>query len=149
MQERSRLTRHRRAVLEVIRRSDNHPTAAQIFSRVQKKQPRVAYATIYNALAWLSRHGAIGEIKFGDDAVRYDWRTGRHDHLVCSRCQRLTDVEISLNPRVLRHIAKQKRFVVERYHIQVQGLCIRCQKQAQSGQSKSPRRRARSLRQWG
>src|SRR3970282_206178 len=108
MQAQSRLTRHRRAVLEVIRTSDDHPAAAQIFSRVQKKHPRVAYATIYNALNWLSRHGAIGEIKFGDEAVRYDWRTGRHDHLVCSRCGRLTDVAISLNPRALRLLAPGK-----------------------------------------
>lgn len=149
MQAESRLTRHRRAVLEVIRASKDHPTAAQIFSRVQKKHPRIAYATIYNALDWLSRHAAIGEIKYGDGASRYDWRTSRHDHLVCIRCGRLTDVEINLSPRTFKPIVRHKGFLVKGYHVQILGLCLGCQKQARSLEAKPSWRRSRSLRRSG
>src|SRR5437879_9520240 len=73
-----RLTPYRSAVLETIRASRTHPTAAEIYSQVRRRRPGVAYATIYNALDWLTRNGMISELKLGDEASRYDPTTARH-----------------------------------------------------------------------
>src|SRR5947209_8551272 len=67
-----RLTPHRSAVLETIRASRTHPTAAEIYSQVRRRRPGVAYATIYNALDWLTRNGMVSELRLGDEASRYD-----------------------------------------------------------------------------
>lgn len=75
-----RLTPQRRAVLEVVRRSEDHPIAAEIFQRVQALHPGIAYGTVYTALRALTSLGLVQELTFGDRASRYDGRIETHHH---------------------------------------------------------------------
>jgi Fur family ferric uptake transcriptional regulator/Fur family peroxide stress response transcriptional regulator len=121
-----RLTPHRAAVLETLRASHDHPTAAEIYRKVRRKRPGVAYATIYNALNWLTRNGLAAELKFGDEASRYDPVMARHDHLVCTRCGNLMDYEVPLPQKILAHAARQHGFRIEAYRLELFGICPRC-----------------------
>jgi Fur family peroxide stress response transcriptional regulator len=125
----SRLTPYRAAVLETLRSSDSHPTAAEIFRKVRRRRPGVSYATIYNSLDWLTRNGMASELKFGDAASRYDPIMSRHDHLVCTRCGALMDHQIALPPRVWSRAGRPQGFRVERYRMELYGLCSRCSSQ--------------------
>ncbi|MDH7569405.1 MAG: transcriptional repressor, partial [Armatimonadota bacterium] len=58
---RVRLTPQRRAVLETVRESREHPTAQEILQRAREKQPGLSYATVYNALDYLVRAGLVHE----------------------------------------------------------------------------------------
>ena len=122
----SRLTPHRAAVLETLRASYDHPTAAEIYRRVRRRRPGVAYATIYNALNWLSRKGMIAELKFGDEASRFDPITHRHDHLVCTRCGALTDSMIELPRKVWGQAGRKMGFRVHHYRLELYGICTNC-----------------------
>ena len=124
--KRTRLTPYRAAVLETLRASQNHPTAAEIYRRVRRRRPSVAYATIYNALNWLTRNGLVAELKFGDEAGRYDPVMDRHDHLVCTRCGALVDYQVSLPRRIWAQAGRKHGFRVQRYHLELFGLCSRC-----------------------
>jgi Fur family peroxide stress response transcriptional regulator len=125
----SRLTSYRAAVLETLRSTNTHPTAAEIFRKVRRRRPGVSYATIYNSLDWLTRNGMASELKFGDAASRYDPIMSRHDHLVCTRCGALRDHEIALSPRVWSRAGRPQGFHVERYRMELYGLCSRCSSQ--------------------
>lgn len=127
-----RLTPHRAAVLDVLRGSMDHPTAAEIYRRVRRRRPGVACATIYNALNWLTRHGMAAELKFGDEATRYDPITARHDHLVCTRCGALVDSTIEIPARVWAAAARKNGFRVEHYRLELFGACPRCEKPARA-----------------
>lgn len=120
------LTPYRSAVLEAVRESRNHPTAAEVFRRVRRRRPRVAHATIYNALGWLTRHGYLNVLEFGDGASRYDPMTERHDHLVCTRCGALVDFQADLPKNVLTEAGRRAGFRVENYRLELRGLCPRC-----------------------
>ena len=122
----NRLTPHRAAVLDVLRHSHDHPTAADIFRKVRRRRPGVAYATIYNALNWLTRNGLVVELKYGDEASRYDPTTERHDHLVCTRCGALVDSKIELPRKVWAHAGRSMGFRVQDYRLELFGLCPRC-----------------------
>jgi Fur family peroxide stress response transcriptional regulator len=126
----TRLTPYRGAVLDVLRRSRNHPTAAEIFRQVRRRRPGVAYATIYNALDWLTRRGMVTELKFGDAASRYDPITERHDHFVCTSCGALVDSRIDLPEKVWVRAARRARFRVDHYRVELHGLCPRCSRRA-------------------
>lgn len=121
-----RLTRYRKVVLEVLRARHDHPTAAEVFRRVRRKQPGVAYATIYNALNWLERSGMIGRVNFADEASRYDPLVERHDHLVCVRCSALKDINLKLPTQLWSKAGKHENFRVEHYRTELFGLCKRC-----------------------
>ncbi len=121
-----RLTRQRRAILEEVQAAGGHPRAAEIFMRVRRREPRLAYATVYNTLHLLAKHGLIQSFDFGEGASRFDPRTDRHDHLACRSCGQLVDVEIDLGQATQR-LQLETGFRVEAYHVEVRGLCPACQ----------------------
>ncbi len=134
-----RLTHYRKAVLEVLRATNTHPTAAEVFRTVRRRRPGVAYATIYNALNWLVQSGLISHITFADQAARYDANIKRHDHLICHRCGALRDITLRLSPSIWSRAGHRDGFHVERYRTELFGLCGRCA----SEKSARPQRRAR------
>ena len=124
--EGTRLTPYRAAVLEALRSSMNHPTAAEIYRKVRRRRPGVAYATIYNALGWLRRNGMVAELKFGDASSRYDPITTRHDHLVCTGCGALVDYEVPLPRKFWLRAGRRHGFRVQHYRLELFGFCPGC-----------------------
>src|ERR1044071_6018967 len=90
------LTKQRRAVLLVIRESDEHLTANEVFERARRQLPGIAFATVYNSLRYLKNEGLIGEVRFGADCTRYDRTLKRHDHAICNDCGKLVDLELAI-----------------------------------------------------
>ena len=86
----------------------------------------MAYATIYNSLNWLERKGMIARVDFADEAARYDPIVERHDHLICIQCGALRDVTIKLPSNLVGHAARGEGFRVERYRMELFGLCGKC-----------------------
>ena len=56
-----RLTRPRRLILDVVRATDAHPTAAFVYRRVRRRLPRVSLATVYRNLRMLAAEGFLAE----------------------------------------------------------------------------------------
>ena len=56
-----RLTRPRRLILDVVRATDAHPTAAFVYQRVRRRLPRVSLATVYRNLRMLAAEGFLAE----------------------------------------------------------------------------------------
>ncbi len=121
-----RLTPQRRAILEAIQASDQHPTAAQIYARVKETHPKVAFGTVYKALDLLSRTGQILQLEFGDGASRYDRRTDRHDHAICTSCGKLVDLDVRLPADLDREASRASRFTITQHSTHFYGLCPEC-----------------------
>jgi Fur family ferric uptake transcriptional regulator/Fur family peroxide stress response transcriptional regulator len=121
------LTPQRQAILDAIRASDNHPTAAQIYAQVKADHPRVAFGTVYKALDLLSRTGQILQLEFGDAASRYDRRTDRHDHAICTGCGRLVDLDVELPRELEGQASRASGFSILQHTTQFFGLCPSCQ----------------------
>lgn len=122
-----RMTPQRRAVLDVLAASDDHPTAAEVLERVRRLQPGVGAATVYRALALLVAGGQALELSLGEGAsARYDGNVARHDHLVCTGCGRAVDVAAALAPGEVRALARRTGFSISGYHLQFHGRCPAC-----------------------
>lgn len=120
------LTPQRETVLRVIRESDNHLTASEIFEAARRLRPTISYATVYNSLHYLKGSGLIREIHFGNAASRYDRETGRHDHAMCTRCGKLVDFDLDLTNDLMRAAARRSGFKAESVHLTLHGLCPDC-----------------------
>ena len=123
-----RLTPQRRAVLDVLRASHDHPTAQEVFERVRRTSPGIGAATVYRALNMLVESGQALELALGDAAARYDANTARHDHVVCTRCGAAADVVPGLPPRLAREVAAVSGFTVTGHDLKFTGLCPQCTK---------------------
>jgi Fe2+ or Zn2+ uptake regulation protein len=56
-----RPTRPRRLILDVVRATDAHRTAAFVYQRVRRRLPRVSLATVYRNLRRLAIEGFLAE----------------------------------------------------------------------------------------
>ena len=122
------LTKQRRSVLRVIRGSDKHLTANQVFEDARLLLSGISFATVYNSLRYLKKEGLIGEIRFGADATRYDRKLTRHDHAICNNCGNLVDLELPLPDGLLEEAADRSKFKAESIEFTLRGLCPQCNK---------------------
>lgn len=120
------LTKQRKAVLQVIRESDNHLTANEVFEDARRILPGISFATVYNSLHYLKNENLIGEVTFGNDASRYDRNLMRHDHAMCNVCGKLVDLELQIPDGMLNEAAERSRFKPESIEITLRGLCPAC-----------------------
>ena len=120
------LTKQRQTVLRVIRESDRHLTANEVFDDARQHLPGISFATVYNSLNYLKNQGLIGEIKFGTDANLYDRKLTRHDHALCNNCGKLVDLELTIPNKLLEEAANRSKFKPETIELTLRGLCPNC-----------------------
>ena len=114
--------RYNKVILDIINNSDTHLTAEQVFFELKKEYPAVALATVYNNLNSLCQQGKIRKISVEGCTERYDKNT-RHDHLVCRRCGKLSDIHLE---DITEQLKKQVGFEIDGYDIKVQYFCPEC-----------------------
>jgi Fur family peroxide stress response transcriptional regulator len=121
-----RKTVQRAEILDEVRGAESHLTAGEIFERVRRRDPRIAYGTVYRALHLLAQHELIQELTFADQASRYDKRVDRHDHVHCTACGLIMDVDVPV-ALIARHVAAdQSGFDISSHHTVFAGHCPRC-----------------------
>ena len=120
------LTKQREAVLRVIRESDEHLTANEVFENARRILPGISFATVYNSLRYLKNEGHIAEVRFGADCTRYDRKLGRHDHAICNKCGMLVDLDLPVPAGMLKKAAELSQFKAESIELILRGLCPEC-----------------------
>lgn len=122
------LTKQREVVLQVIRHAEHHLTANEVFDEAKRLLPTISFATVYNSLRYLKDAGHIAEVSFGNGASRFDRKTDRHDHAICTKCGKLIDMELKLPAELVEMAARFSRFKLESIELTLRGLCPECNK---------------------
>lgn len=88
-----KITPQRRAILQLLIDDASHPTAEEVYRRVQLTMPDVSRTTVYNTFRELSELGMLAPVHdWNEEGQRYDTNTHAHHHLYCIRCRKLLDV---------------------------------------------------------
>ncbi len=85
------MTRYEKQIYDIVNASRAHMTADQVYTELKKSYPAVSLATVYNNLNKLCDIGMIRRVSLEDSPDRYD-RIEKHDHLVCQKCGKLSDI---------------------------------------------------------
>ena len=85
------MTKYEKKIYDIVNASRKHMTADQIYGELQKIYPSVSRATVYNNLNKLCEIGMIRRVSLEDSPDRYD-RIEKHDHLICQKCGKLSDI---------------------------------------------------------
>jgi Fe2+ or Zn2+ uptake regulation protein len=128
-----RQTAQRAMILAEVQAAAGHLTAGEIFERVRRKDPKIAYGTVYRSLHLLARHGRIQELTFADQASRYDARVERHDHVYCTACGLLDDVDVPVALLARQVAAERSGFAIASHHTVFAGTCPSCQRSGYQG----------------
>jgi Fur family peroxide stress response transcriptional regulator len=87
-----RFTAQRREVYDALQMQRDHPTAVDVFMRVQKKLPGISLATVYNCLETLSECGLVRAVNHERQPSRYCANLEPHAHFFCEQCGAVHDV---------------------------------------------------------
>jgi Fe2+ or Zn2+ uptake regulation protein len=126
-----RITRQRKAILGILRSTDDHPSARQVHERVRKQYPHVSLATVYNTLGTLARVGLIKVMEFEAMENRHETNLGLHINLICTVCGKIEDFEEG-SPLKREKIRKKIGFEVRDYRMEYYGICRECRNQART-----------------
>ncbi len=121
-----RITPQRVEVLKLLLEL-SHPTADQIYARMQKLFPYMSQATVYNTLKALKDLGLIAEITDDQRSHRYEFASKDHCHFTCKRCGEIHDIDAGDYWQAAREIPKRRGgYLVEGCRIELFGTCPRC-----------------------
>ena len=124
-------SRQRELILETVQRSDDHPTADTIYTRVRAQDPKVSLGTVYRNLNSLVEAGRVRRVSIPGKADRFDHTLCWHSHLYCNACGRVVDADVD-EKQVMKLVRNQKG-VVQDCAVVLFGLCEACaQKQAEA-----------------
>lgn len=116
------MTKNAKAILEIVNHSDEHLTAEQIYLRLREAAGKVVLATVYNNLNALCEQKLIHKVVMENAPDRYD-RIVRHDHLICSKCGKITDLYLDdMKEKLEKCIGVQ----VDAYDLKLFYVCEDC-----------------------
>lgn len=121
-----RFTAQRAAVYQVLGNTKTHPTADEIFLGVREQIPDISLATVYKALEAFVSCGMAKKLTYGEGPARYDGRTDAHDHVRCTSCGKVRDVEDGHATGWLDAVRKKTDFEVVDYRLELLGRCPDC-----------------------
>ncbi|MBN1353169.1 MAG: transcriptional repressor [Candidatus Omnitrophica bacterium] len=133
-----RLTKPRRAILDILDDTRKHLSAEQIYKETLKISSNAGLSTIYRNLELLVRIGLTWEFDAGDNKARYEIakRPGEshHHHLICKKCNSIIDYSASVDnekdfiKKREKNLSNKYNFKIENHSIDFFGLCYKCSK---------------------
>lgn len=123
-----RLTVQRRLVLEALFGRADHPSAETVFEEIRAAHPEVSRATVYRTLEKLADLGLLEKVCHTGPTTRYDPRTERHHHLVCTRCDEVLDWDGPGLDAIPLPARAPGGFEIRDYSIHFRGLCGTCRR---------------------
>jgi Fur family transcriptional regulator, peroxide stress response regulator len=125
-------THQRQVLYEVMQTMPGHPNPEEVYARVKKRIPAISLATVYKNIHLFVERGVLKEVSMHHGSLRVERNSHPHHHMVCSHCKAITDIE----EKDLGALPKLKwlpgGFQVERYAVDVIGICAACQKPKRS-----------------
>ncbi len=121
-----RFTKQRREVYEALLGQPDHPSAVQVFSRVQKRMPSISLATVYNCLETLAQCGLVRQVNFDRGPSRFCPNIERHGHIICTGCGRVDDVELTSDEALAGAWKLPPGYIVGQYEVSLRGICPAC-----------------------
>lgn len=120
-------THQRQILFEVLMSMTGHPSPEEVYAKVKRRIPSVSLATVYKNIHLFIESGMFREVSLHHGSLRVEVNRRPHHHLVCTVCRSISDID----EKELGLLQKPRKlsggFLVERYAVDVLGLCPACQ----------------------
>jgi len=144
-----KLTPQRIAIVRALAADPSHPTAQEIFDRLQSSLPTMSFATVYNTLDALTTAGLCGSLSLSPGPARFDPNMAPHHHAVCDGCGLVRDVarpttgagvaELARTITRLDETPALSGFEVRAVEHIYRGLCAMCSARERTDDTGQPR----------
>jgi Fur family transcriptional regulator, peroxide stress response regulator len=118
----------REKILQLVKSTEKHPTAAWVFDEVRREFPKAAVGSVYRNLSILVSEGLIKRITFDEPNDRYDHNLTEHYHFICEKCGSIYDLKVPVNKSIEKSVMEQTDFEINHHRIDFYGRCGNCRK---------------------
>lgn len=121
-----RQSKQRNRILELLRSTENHPTADWLYEQIKKEFPRLSLGTVYRNLSILIDQGQVKKIHFGSTFDRFEANTKPHYHLICESCGKILDFKMSIYDELNKQAKRKTNFNIHYHKVEFFGICEDC-----------------------
>ena len=123
-----RLTEKREAIINVLSELEKPISAPDLLSLLKTKKISLNKTTIYRELYFLRDEELVTEVQLGQNKKYYEISSEHHHHLVCLKCESISDVHMDKELETAeKKIKKNNKFLVLNHSLEFFGLCQKCQ----------------------
>ena len=119
-------SRQRNAILECVKKHEDHPTADIIYQEVREQFPHISLGTVYRNLSLLTSLGSIRKISCNNHADRFDWHLEPHAHFICDRCGKVSNFPSKIQLQTINDSGDDFRGLITDQSIFFYGYCENC-----------------------
>lgn len=122
-----RMTRVRRALIDVLSGRDCILSLADIRTLLRSRRLTPDRSTIFRELEFLRQLNVIRVLTLPEGRYYEYRRDHTHHHLVCRKCHEIEDIDVNFDlDRHNNSIRKQKKFYVTDQRLELYGYCVHC-----------------------
>ena len=128
-----KVTPQRLAIYDMLSKTTEHPTAETIYNKLKPLYPAMSLATVYKSVEVLEKIDAIQVLNTGEDSFRYDADTSDHQHIQCSCCGRVDDLNVD-SSSFQKAVEESSNYQVQGNELYFYGICPSCLAKKKSAQ---------------
>jgi Fur family ferric uptake transcriptional regulator len=122
-----RWTSQRRAVVDVLARTDGHVTGSELVERCREVDPATTPSTVYRTLDVLEELGLVRHGHAADGREEFHvLPDAEHGHLHCQGCGATWELGAGEADGLVGELARRRGFVVDLSHVTIGGRCEGC-----------------------
>lgn len=125
---RTRNTRQKQAIDEILATNTDFLSAQQIHQSVAESGRSVSLATVYRVLQSQVEDGVIDILALDDGQTlfRKCATTGHHHHLVCRNCRATEEIAAPKIEQWADHVGTEFGYTAIDHTLEIHGLCPQC-----------------------
>ena len=125
--KKTRNTRQRGVILDLLHETREHPTAEKIYLDARRIIPNMSLGTVYRNLNFLQNQGLVREIRpFDGSSTRFDGVMSPHAHFHCKHCSSLFDVPLPQDFGQFQYNETDGISIIASVNLYIIGECTHC-----------------------
>jgi Fur family transcriptional regulator, peroxide stress response regulator len=121
-----RMTHQRIEIFKELAKTEEHPDAETIYTRVRRRIPVISLDTVYRTLTMLEKLGVVSRVFALCDRARFDAYVAPHHHFVCTECGLLRDFSCAEADELPIPQEVQSWGIMKSVHVEVRAVCLKC-----------------------
>ena len=127
MEKTTRYSKKREAILEVLRSTEEHPSADWVYQTLRPQFPDLSLGTVYRNLARFKEEGVIVSVGTVNGQERFDATVGPHTHFICRNCGAVMDLPgVNAADLDLDGISAKSGVKIDHHELLFYGTCPEC-----------------------
>jgi Fe2+ or Zn2+ uptake regulation protein len=122
-----RVTKLKRAIVEILTEHGCHLSRQEIIHRLKKKDMHPDRSTLYREFQFLVQNEIIEKNILGDTEY-YEIPNDHHHHLVCLKCEDIQKIHLQNHlQQEEKELAARNNFRITKHSLDFYGYCQKCQ----------------------